>query len=103
MKRSRRILVIDVGGTHVKVLVTGMKQPVIIPSGPTLVPGVMIPQVRDAVKSFPYEVVSIGYPGPVVHGRPLREPHNLAQGWVCVDFRKSLRRPVTAINAAPLH
>ena len=51
MKTNRRILVIDVGGTHVKVLVTGMKQPIIIPSGPTLIPGVMIRQVKDAVKS----------------------------------------------------
>jgi predicted NBD/HSP70 family sugar kinase len=102
MKNSRRILVIDVGGTHVKVLVTGMKQPVIIPSGPTLVPGVMIRQVRDAVKSFPYDVVSIGYPGPVVHGRPLREPHNLGQGWVGFDFRKALGRPVKVINDAAM-
>ncbi len=77
MKTSRRILVIDVGGTHVKVLVTGPKQPIIIPSGPTLTPGVMIGQVKHAVKNVPYDLVSIGYPGPVVHGRPLREPHNL--------------------------
>jgi predicted NBD/HSP70 family sugar kinase len=102
MKNSRRILVIDVGGTHVKVLVTGMKQPVIIPSGPTLVPGVMIRQVRDAVKRFPNDVVSIGYPGPVVHGRPLREPHNLGQGWVGFDFRKALGRPVKVINDAAM-
>jgi len=102
MKNSRRILVIDVGGTHVKVLVTGMKRPVIIPSGPTLVPGAMIRQVRDAVKDCPYDVVSIGYPGPVVHGRPLREPHNLGQGWVGFDFRKALGRPVKVINDAAM-
>ena len=102
MKTNRRILVIDVGGTHVKLLVTGMKNPILIPSGPTLTPPVMIRQVKDAVKSLPYDVVSIGYPGPVVHGKPLREPHNLAQGWVGFDFRKALGRPVKIINDAAM-
>jgi polyphosphate glucokinase len=102
MKTNRRILVIDVGGTHVKLLVTGMKEPILIPSGPTLTPAVMIRQVKDAVKGFPYDVVSIGYPGPVVHGKPLREPHNLAQGWVGFDFRRALGRPVKIINDAAM-
>jgi hypothetical protein len=102
MKTNQRILVIDVGGTHVKLLVTGMKQPIIIPSGSTLTPGVMIRQVKDSVKNFPYDLVSIGYPGPVVHGRPLREPHNLGAGWVGFDFRKALRRPVKIINDAAM-
>ena len=102
MKRNRRILVIDVGGTHVKLLVTGMKEPILIPSGPTLTPAVMIRKVKDAVKGFPYDVVSIGYPGPVVHGKPLREPHNLAPGWVGFDFRKALGRPVKIINDAAM-
>ncbi len=102
MKTNRRILVIDVGGTHVKLLVTGMKQPILIPSGRTLTPAVMIRQVKDAVKSCPYDVVSIGYPGPVVHGRPLREPHNLGQGWVGFDFRRALGRPVKIINDAAM-
>jgi polyphosphate glucokinase len=102
MRTNRRILVIDVGGTHVKLLVTGMKQPILIPSGRTLTPGVMIRHVKDAVKSYPYDVVSIGYPGPVVHGRPLREPHNLGQGWVGFDFRRALGRPVKIINDAAM-
>jgi polyphosphate glucokinase len=102
MRTNRRILVIDVGGTHVKLLVTGMKQPIRIPSGRTLTPAVMVRQVKDAVKSCPYDVVSIGYPGPVVHGRPLREPHNLGQGWVGFDFRRALGRPVKIINDAAM-
>ncbi|MFY9562060.1 MAG: ROK family protein [Terriglobales bacterium] len=102
MKTNRRILVIDVGGTHVKLLVTPMKQPILIPSGPTLTPAEMIRQVKGAVKGFPYDVVSIGYPGPVVHGRPLREPHNLGQGWVGFDFRRALGRPVKIINDAAM-
>jgi polyphosphate glucokinase len=102
MKTTRRILVLDVGGTHVKVLVTGMKQPILIPSGPTLTPRAMLRQVKAAVKSIPYDVVSIGYPGPVVHGRPLREPHNLGKGWMGFDFRKALGRPVKIINDAAM-
>ncbi|MGC2247938.1 MAG: ROK family protein [Terriglobales bacterium] len=102
MKTNRRILVLDVGGTHVKALVSGMKQPVLIPSGPTMTPRAMVRQVKAAVKSISYDVVSIGYPGPVVHGRPLREPHNLGKGWVGFDFRRALGRPVKIINDAAM-
>src|SRR5258708_254563 len=74
-----RVLVIDVGGTHVKVLATGRKQPIKIPSGPELTPKEMVRQVRKAVAAagWPYDAVSIGFPAPVVHGRPVSEPHNL--------------------------
>ena len=102
MKTTRQILVIDVGGTHVKLLVTGMKQPILLASGPTLTPRVMVRQVKAAVKTIPYDVISIGYPGPVVHGRPLREPHNLGKGWVGFDFRKAFGRPVKIINDAAM-
>src|SRR5580700_4727101 len=102
MKNSRRILVIDVGGTHVKLLVTGMKQPILIPSEPTLTPRAMVRQVKAAVKSIPYDVVSIGYPGPVIHGKPLREPHNLGPGWVGFNFRKAFGLPVQVINDAAM-
>src|SRR6202162_3133827 len=102
MKTSRPILVIDVGGTNVKLLVSGMKQPIIIPSGPTLTPEAMVRQVKSALKNFPYDLVSIGYPGPVVHGRPLREPLYLGGGWVGFDFPKWLGRPVKVINDAAM-
>ena len=102
MKTNRQILVLDVGGTHVKLLVTGMKQPILIPSGPTMTPRAMVRQVKAAVKSIPYDVVSMGYPGPVVHGKPLQEPHNLGKGWIGFDFRKALGRPVKVINDAAM-
>jgi predicted NBD/HSP70 family sugar kinase len=102
MKTNRRILVLDVGGTHVKLLVTGMKQPILIPSGPTMTPRAMVRQVKAAVKSIPYDVVSMGYPGPVVHGKPLQEPHNLGKGWIGFDFRSALGRPVKIINDAAM-
>jgi polyphosphate glucokinase len=96
------ILVIDIGGTNIKVLVTGMKQPIQIPSGPTLTPAAMIRAVKKATRNNAYDVVSIGFPGPVVHGKPLSEPHNLGRGWVGFNFRRALGRPVKIINDAAM-
>ena len=98
-----RILVIDIGGTHVKLLATGHKQRVEIPSGPKMTPAKMVAAVRAATAGWKYDAVSIGYPGPVVHGRPLSEPHNLGHGWVGFDFKKAFgRRPVKIINDAAM-
>ena len=72
-----KILVIDVGGTHVKVLVTGHQKRVEIPSGPKMTPAKMVTAVKAATAGWKYDVVSIGYPGPVVHGRPFSKPHHL--------------------------
>jgi polyphosphate glucokinase len=98
----KNILVIDVGGTNVKVLATGQKEPVKIPSGPKMTAKKMVKAVREATASWEYSVVSIGYPGPVVHGHPLSEPHNLAGGWVGFDFRKVFGRPVKIVNDAAM-
>jgi polyphosphate glucokinase len=98
-----RILVIDVGGTHVKLLATGHKQRVEIPSGPETTPPRMITAVKAATADWKYDAISLGYPGPVVHGRPLSEPHNLGRGWVGFDFKKALGgRPVKIINDAAM-
>jgi polyphosphate glucokinase len=101
-KSDPRILVVDVGGTHVKLLVTGLKQPIEIPSGPVLSPKAMVQKVNQALTDRPYDVVSIGYPGPVVHGHPVREPYNLGSGWVGFDFRKAFGRPVKIVNDAAM-
>src|SRR6266566_3038597 len=102
-KRSDpRILVLDIGGTHVKLLVTGLKQAIKIPSGPALTPKAMVQQVNQALTDRPYVVVSIGYPGPVVHGHPVREPLNLGSGWVGFNFRKAFSRPVKIVNDAAM-
>jgi polyphosphate glucokinase len=100
--QQRKILVIDVGGTHVKVLATGQKEPLKIPSGPDMTAGKMVSAVRAATKDLNYDGVSIGYPGPVVHGHPLSEPHNLGGGWVGFDFRKAFGRPVKIVNDAAM-
>jgi polyphosphate glucokinase len=97
-----RILVVDVGGTHIKLLVAGLKEPIEILSGPNLTAKAMVQRVKTALKDCPYDVVSIGYPGPVVHGHPLREPYNLGRGWVRFDFRKAFGRPVKIINDAAM-
>jgi len=97
-----KVLVIDVGGTHVKVLATGRTKRVEIPSGPDLTPAKMVKAVRAATKGWDYACVSIGYPGPVVHNRPISEPYKLGHGWVGFDFRKAFGRPVRLINDAAM-
>jgi predicted NBD/HSP70 family sugar kinase len=101
-KQQRNILAVDVGGTHVKALATGRKEPVKIPSGPKMTAKKMVKEVQAATKGWNYSVVSIGYPGPVIHGHPLSEPHNLGRGWVGFDFRKAFGRPVKIINDAAM-
>src|SRR6266581_2149386 len=97
-----RVLVVDVGGTRVKVLATGEKAPREFASGPTLTAEQMVAGVRTAAAGWKYDAVSIGYPGPVLHGRPVAEPHNLGHGWVGFDFRKAFGRPVKIINDAAM-
>jgi polyphosphate glucokinase len=97
-----RILAIDVGGTNIKVLATGRKQPVKIPSGPAMTARKMASDVLKATAGWKYEAVSIGYPGPVLDGRPLGEPHNLGKGWVKFDYRKAFKCPVKVVNDAAM-
>jgi polyphosphate glucokinase len=98
----KNILAIDVGGTNVKVLATGQKEAVKIPSGPKMTAKKMVREVRTATKDWNYSLISIGYPGPVVHGHPLSDPHNLGGGWVGFDFRKAFGRPVKLVNDAAM-
>jgi polyphosphate glucokinase len=98
----KRILVIDVGGTHIKVSTAGRREPLKIPSGPTTTPARMAAQVRKAVAGWKYDAVSIGYPGPVKRGRPAREPHNLGRGWMRFDYQKAFGAPVKIVNDAAM-
>jgi polyphosphate glucokinase len=99
---THKILVVDVGGTHIKILATGHKTPLKLDSGPRMTARKMCAWIRGAARDWPHDVVSIGYPGPVVHGRPVREPYNLAKGWVGFDFKKALGCPVRIINDAAM-
>jgi len=99
---AHKILVIDIGGTHIKILASGQRTPRKVDSGPKMTAKKMAAWVKDAAKDWPHDVASIGYPGPVVHGRPLREPYNLGTGWVCFNYSKALGCPVKIINDAAM-
>jgi len=96
------VLVIDIGGTHVKVLATGQHKAREFASGPTLTPGAMADGVKKVARGWKYDAVSIGYPGVVLHGRPIAEPHNLGKGWVHFDYQAAFGRPVKLINDAAM-
>jgi predicted NBD/HSP70 family sugar kinase len=97
-----KILVIDVGGTHVKVLATGRKTPIKIQSGLTLTPRRMVAAVKRVTDGWQYDAISIGYPGAVMHGRPVHEPYNLGPGWVGFDFEHAFGKPVKVVNDAAM-
>jgi len=102
-KHRMNILVIDVGGTHVKVLATGHEERVEFSSGKKMTPLNMVASVRAAIVGWQYDAVSIGYPGVVVHGRPINEPHHLGPGWVGFDFSSAFSpRPVKIVNDAAM-
>lgn len=96
------VLVIDVGGTHVKILATGRTTGRKMASGPTLTAAQMASGVKKLARGWKYEAVAIGYPGPVVRNRPAAEPHNLGPGWVGFDYAAALGRPVKMINDAAM-
>jgi polyphosphate glucokinase len=98
----KNVLVIDIGGTHVKVASTAQPVPLKIPSGPTMNAQQMAEQVILGTKGWKYDHISIGYPGPVEHDRPLAEPHNLAAGWIDFPYQKVFRKPLRFINDAAM-
>jgi polyphosphate glucokinase len=101
-RKPSRILVLDIGGTNVKVAGTGRSEAIKIPSGLKLTPAKMVREVKKAVRGWEYQAVSIGYPGMVAHGCPAHDPRNLGAGWVGFDFHKAFGRPVKLINDAAM-
>jgi polyphosphate glucokinase len=98
----KAILVIDIGGTHVKLLATGRRTAIKIPSGPAMTPARMVAAVKKATASWRFSAVSIGYPGAVLHGKPISEPHHLACGWIGFNFTRAFGCPVRIINDAAM-
>jgi polyphosphate glucokinase len=96
------VLVVDVGGTNVKVLATGQKEPRKFPSGPKMTPKQMVSGVKQIASDWKYDVVSIGYPGVVHKGKPATEPHNLGRAWVGFNFKSAFGCPVKIINDAAM-
>jgi polyphosphate glucokinase len=97
-----KVLVIDVGGTHIKVASTDNLVPIKIVSGPAMTAAEMAQQVLAATAAWNYDAISIGYPGPVTHDRPRAEPHNLAPGWIDFPYQKTFRKPIRFINDAAM-
>ena len=96
------VLVVDIGGTHVKILATGQKQSREFPSGPQLTAKQMVAGVKKVAKDWKYNAVSIGYPGVVLGNRPVADPYNLGGGWAGFDFEAAFKRPVKVINDAAM-
>jgi hypothetical protein len=101
-QKQRAVLVIDVGGTHVKLLMTGQKESVKIPSNLSMTAAKMVRVVKKTTRSWRYDCIAMGYPGPVINNHPLREPHNLGGGWVGFNFRKAFGHPTKIINDASM-
>jgi polyphosphate glucokinase len=97
-----KVLVVDIGGTHVKLLASGRRVTVKVDSGPDLTPRRMVRRVLEATAGWRYEAVTLGYPGPVVRGRPLSDPHNLATGWMRFNFARAFGCPVRIVNDAAM-
>ena len=96
------ILAIDVGGTHVKVLVSGQDEPRKFDSGPDLTAEAMVRGVKEAAEGWEFDSVAMGYPGIVLRGRPITEPANLGPGWVGFDYESAFGRPVKIVNDAAM-
>ena len=101
-KHYRRVLAIDIGGSHVKARVFGRRELRQFESGPDLTARQMVAKVHALTGDWTYEAVSIGYPGIVLHGKVMAEPHNLGRGWVGFDFRKAFNRPTQVLNDAAM-
>src|SRR5262245_37447377 len=97
-----KVLVVDIGGTYLKMRATGQLTSQKFPSGPTMTPDQMVLAVHKIARSWKYDVLSIGYPGPVRHGMPVADPHNLGPGWVGFDYQNAFDRPVRLINDAAM-
>jgi len=105
MARSRgeRILVVDVGGTHVKAAFTADGAPTVrFPSGPRMTARQMARQLKEGLRGTAFDRVSIGYPGVVRHGAILGEPPHLGRGWVGFDFARALGKPTRVVNDAAM-
>jgi len=94
------VLAIDIGGSHVKMRLSSGGEDMRDVSGPNLTPRKMMNIIKKLTKGKNFDVVSIGYPGPVIHNKILAEPHNLGKGWVNFNFEKAFGKPLKIVNDA---
>ena len=97
----KKILVIDVGGTHVKMMISRKKKRK-FKSGPKLTPREMVTEVNEEVEDWKFDAISMGFPAPVRDGRILDEPKHLGKGWVRFNFEKAFGKPVRVVNDAAM-
>jgi polyphosphate glucokinase len=102
MEHSLNVLVVDIGGTHVKILATGQIQSRKFPSGPKMTARQMVAGVKKLAKDWKHNAVSIGYPGVAIRNRPVADPYNLGQGWAGFKFESAFKCPVKVINDAAM-
>jgi polyphosphate glucokinase len=100
--KPKRVLAIDIGGSHVKMRLSGQRETRQFDSGPKMGPGDMVAKIHALTGDWIYDAVSMGYPGIVVHGAIISEPHNLGRGWVGFDFKKAFNRPIHVLNDAAM-
>jgi polyphosphate glucokinase len=94
------VLVVDVGGSHVKVFANSATEPRRLKSSRRLTPVALVEKVRSLSTDWRYDVVSLGYPGAVGPAGPRQEPGNLGDGWVGFDFQAAFDKPVRVVNDA---
>ena len=102
VSKRLKVLVIDVGGTNIKILATGKRESRKVPSGPAMTARKMVKTVQQLAADWSYDAISVGYPGPVRDGSPIKEPKNLGSGWVGLDFKDAFSCPVKVINDAAM-
>jgi polyphosphate glucokinase len=100
--RAPQVLAVDVGGSHVKVLLNGLDERRRFTSGPDMTAKQMVEGVLELTEDWDYTGVSVGVPGPVVDGKVVREPVNLGKGWEGFDFEAALGKPTKVINDAAM-
>jgi polyphosphate glucokinase len=98
--KARKVLSVDIGGSHVKILASGRRAKRRADSGPDMTAEQMVEAVKSLAEGWDYDVVSLGYPGPVLHNKPLLEPVNLGSGWCGFDYEGAFGRPVKIVNDA---
>ena len=98
---KRKILVIDVGGSNVKLMISSAQKRK-FKSGPDLTPRKMVAQMKPLLRDWRFDTVSMGFPSPVRNGRIMSEPKHLGPGWTRFDFEKSLSKPIRIINDAAM-
>jgi polyphosphate glucokinase len=98
----KKILVVDIGGSNVKLMISQRVKRRKFESGPSLTPRKFVAETKKLAADWKHDAVAIGFPAPVVNGRISAEPKNLGKGWVNFDFRKAFGKPVRIMNDAAM-